>query len=187
MTDKKTNHGGNGAAFSAIQAKLTELGHAPGPPGGHTYWKKMLDRLRFAFTPEERLDICRALRDETDLPRAAGFFLVAWAIETIAEDRIEASKESGALKDISDQMDEILRRHGLETEEDLPLDKAPMDFLALDDRYERTTQQITYDCYLDLGEAEIGNLFMTNYDEFSRLREAGRQYFLGPVQFPQGD
>src|SRR4051794_24409795 len=72
-----------------IDAKLSSTARSlPGVPTWYEPWH----RLGPKSTLEERLLVCRAIRDSGTLPDDAGYFLMSWALENLsveAESKLE--------------------------------------------------------------------------------------------------
>jgi hypothetical protein len=66
----------------AIDRKLAAAARSSPTPPWHDAWS----RLGPKSTHGERLGACRAVRDAGTLPEDAGYFLVAWAAEKVAEE-----------------------------------------------------------------------------------------------------
>jgi hypothetical protein len=66
----------------AIDPELARLARSSPTPPWHDAWS----RPRPKSTPEERLEVCRAVSDSGCLPEDAGYFLVSWAAEHLAEE-----------------------------------------------------------------------------------------------------
>jgi hypothetical protein len=66
----------------SIDPKLAALARSSPMPPWHDAWS----RLGPQSTHEERLKVCQAIRDAGTLPEDAGYFLVCWAAEHVAEE-----------------------------------------------------------------------------------------------------
>lgn len=66
----------------AIDPTLDRLARSSPKPSWHDAW----NRLGPKSTHEERVEVCRAIRDSGCLPDEAGYFLVDWAAENLAEE-----------------------------------------------------------------------------------------------------
>src|SRR5262249_4274265 len=66
----------------AIDPKLAQLARSSSATPWHDAWS----RLGPQSTHEERLKVCQAIRDTGTLPEEAGYFLVSWAAENLAEE-----------------------------------------------------------------------------------------------------
>jgi hypothetical protein len=66
----------------AIDRKLAAVVRSSPTPAWHGAWS----RLGPKSTHEERLQVCQAIRDAGTLPEDAGYFLVAWAAEHLADE-----------------------------------------------------------------------------------------------------
>jgi hypothetical protein len=68
---------------------------SPVPPAWHVAWSGLGPQS----TGEHRLRVCQAVRDSGTLPEEAGYFLVSWAAEKLADD--EVSRLSDPLRTLN--------------------------------------------------------------------------------------
>src|SRR5262249_5631721 len=66
----------------SIDPKLARLARSSPTPPWHNAWSRLGPRS----THEERLKVCQVIRDSGCLPEDAGYFLVSWAAEHLAEE-----------------------------------------------------------------------------------------------------
>jgi len=81
---------------ASIDPTLDRLARSSPTPPWHDAWS----RLGPASTHEERLKACRAIRDSGCLPDDAGWFLVGWAAESLAEE--EDARRDDPLQTLND-------------------------------------------------------------------------------------
>src|SRR5262245_60006851 len=91
----------------------------PVKPGWFDAWR----RLERDASDLERLKVYRALRDSGVLPDDAGFYLVSWQVDEIAND-LAASR----LRAIDDRLKEIEAAHGLREGEIWEPGEAPREY-----------------------------------------------------------
>lgn len=110
------------------------------------------------------------------LPPEVGFFLIAWGIDWLAEDRIHRG-EMG-IGEVRRRMEKIERKHGVE-DGFLPwrAGKGPADWEAANKEHGRIADQILVDTLRQHGVADMADLFLGDTAEFDRRREIGRRNF----------
>jgi len=154
---------------AAINAKLAEIAvESPSLPSWHEEWS----RLELHATDEERLKVYKSVRDGGSVPSEAGFFLVAWVIDTMMTGRpVEEFREA------EERLEAIRQKYDLE--EDTPPDEADTP-----DEYRQACQQMDealdalYAAILEEhGEHEMAQLFREDPEQFEELYEVGRQFF----------
>src|ERR1035437_6858581 len=107
----------------AINAKLASLlDQLPAKPSWYGRWQ----RLSPESTEEERLTVYQAFRDSGVLPDDAGFYLVAWQVDALAEYYAET-----ALRDLDERLSAIEREHGLEKDEISEPGEVPPEYEAV--------------------------------------------------------
>jgi hypothetical protein len=130
-------------------------------------WRRELEDLRRRVgnrlgkqpSKEERLSVYRGVRQAGILPDEAAFFLVAYTIEWIAEDRIASAfqdrmREAEKIEDVHEFKRLISPRKGEEI-------------------------AIVVDTFREYGEPDMGELYRRNRTEYERIKEVGRRYFFG--------
>src|SRR4051812_14405672 len=71
---------------AGIKAKLAEIAAASPTP---LPWYEAWTRLGPESADQERLAVYRAVRDAGSIPEEAGFFLVAWMLDVLTDERSE--------------------------------------------------------------------------------------------------
>ena len=123
---------------------------------------------------EERLSVYQAIRNAGSLPEEAGFYLVAWQIDTMT-----ARHAGPSLQTLDCRMAAIEEVYGL-GRDPWPRDGAPEEYEQLLRQYDRAWDD-SYATNLEAcGEPEMARLFCADQRHFELLVEAGRQYFHGP-------
>lgn len=156
---------------AAIYQALGNIAAAsPSPPTWQEAWLK----LPPAATDEQRLAVYRAVRDAGSVPPDAGFFLVAWMLDLLTDERAE----QGLLAH-EQRLKEIRQRHGIDEDAPVSEDTPPEYREAM-----RQMQDAWDDLYVatleEFGEHQLAQLFRDDEDAFYDRYEAGRQFFHGP-------
>jgi hypothetical protein len=155
---------------AAINAKLAEIAAAsPAPPPWYEAWA----RLRPESSDTERLVAYRAVRDS--VPEEAGFFLVAWMLDLLTDERAEEG-----LREAEERLEAIRQKYGLEEDASADSDDVPQEY--------REAMQQSHDAWdalyaatlVEFGEHDLARLFREDEEEFYEKYEAGRQFFHGP-------
>ena len=167
-TEPKNDH----PLHAAINAKLAEIAAvSPTPPRWYEAWT----RLGSKSTDTERLAVYRAVREAGSVPEEAGFFLVAWMLDVMMDERAEEG-----LRASDERLEAVRQQYGLE--EDASVDSADVP-----EEYREAMQQshAAWDALFaatleEHGEHELSRLFREDETAFDEKYEAGRQFFHGP-------
>src|SRR4051812_11038308 len=156
---------------AGINTKLAEIAAAsPAPPPWYEAWT----RLGPQSTDAERLAAYRAVRDAGSVPETAGFFLVAWMLDVLTDERAEEG-----LRDVEERLEQVREKYGLEDESPVNPDETPPEF--------REAMQQSHDAWdalyaatlEEFGEHDMARLFREDEEQFDQRYEAGRQFFHG--------
>jgi hypothetical protein len=162
-----------------IDAKLSALVDGRSEqPGWSAAWR----RLTTESTDEEFLSAYQSIRDSGVLPEDAGFHLVCWQIDLMTERLAET-----ALRELESRLDAIRSAHGLAEDEDWLLAEAPPEYRAVNEEYDRATDDLFIRVLEAHGEHAIATLFQTDKEAFDQRDEAGREYFHGRIQLGPTD
>ena len=155
--------------YAAIDAKLAEIaGAVPEPPPWYEAWAELGPQA----PGEERLAVYQAVRAAGSVPAEAGFFLVAWMLDILTDDRAEE-----ALREVEDRLEAVRQKYGLEEDASAEEDDAPAEY--------REAMQQVHDAWDALylarleghGEHDMARLFQEDQEQFDQVFEAGRQFF----------
>lgn len=157
---------------AAINAKLAEIAAASPLP---TPWYEAWSHLGPISTDTERLAVYRAVRDAGSIPEEAGFFLVAWMLDVLTDERAEES-----LREVERRLEIIRQKYGLEDDASADSDEVP-------DEYRQAMQQ-SHDAWdalyaatlEEFGEHDLARVFQEDVAQFDETYETGRQFFHGP-------
>jgi hypothetical protein len=156
---------------AAINAKLAEkAATVPAPP-----WRDAWARLGPASTERERLVVYQAVRAEGSVPAEAGFFLVAWVLDLLTDERAEEG-----LRAAEERLESIRQKYGLEEDAPAASDEVPAEYREAMQQVHDAWDALYAATLEEFGEQEMVRLFRTDRDQFDRLYEAGRQFFHGP-------
>lgn len=152
----------------AAKAELSDMPFTPRDPN-----ESLTDHLR-----NKTLPFARTARQAGVFPEEAAFYLVAFCINHIAEERIQSSHDSGKLKQIGDKIRKVEAHHGLKDDEYFwPIAEGPAEYQALSTEWDTVADGITADTFREYGEEEMAVLYEGNRNEFDRRSEVGRQFF----------
>ncbi|OPZ82607.1 MAG: hypothetical protein BWY76_02664 [bacterium ADurb.Bin429] len=141
-----------------------------------TTWEEVVHRLTPETPAEERVPLYQAIRKANLLPNEATFFLIAWAVETIANDR-SAELLTAQYQSRFAEMEERL---GLGEDAIEHLESAPPEYRALHLEFAQAAAALFVATFQAFGEHKMASLLRQNPDEFDRLYNAGYEFFLGP-------
>jgi hypothetical protein len=165
-------HRDNHPLFAAINGKLTEITAASSePPAWHEAWSK----LGPESTKEERLEVYRAIRASGSVAAEAGFFLVAWMIDLLTDDRAEEG-----LREQEEHLEAVRQKYGLDEEVSIEADAVPPEYREAMEQVDNAWDALYAATLEEFGEREMVQLLRTDRQEFDRRYEAGRQFFHGP-------
>lgn len=157
---------------AGINAKLAEIvGMSPAPPPWYDAWT----RLGPQSTHEERLAVYWAVRDAGSVPTEAGFFLVAWMLDLLTDERAEES-----LREPEARLESIRQKHGLDPHSAAEGDNIPAEYVEAMQQVHNAWDELYAATLRDFGEHDMARLFQEDQDEFDDSYEAGRQFFHGP-------
>jgi len=156
---------------AAINAKLAEIAAASAPPPP---WYAAWSRLGSQSTDLERLAVYQAVRAAGSVPADASFFLIAWMLDLLTDERAEEG-----LRETEANLEAVRQQYGLE--EDTPADSEDVP-----DEYRAALQQVqdAWDALYataleEHGEHDLARLFREDEAAFDERYEAGRQFFHG--------
>ena len=156
---------------AAIQDALGNIvAESPSPPP----WQEAWQNLRPNCTDEERLAVYRAVRDSGSVPADAGFFLVAWMLDLLTDDRAEAG-----LRDMEERMEEIRHEHGLDEDVSVLAEGVPDEFRKAMQGMEDAWDNLYVATMEEFGEHDMAQLFRDDLGEFDERYETGRTFFHG--------
>jgi hypothetical protein len=126
--------------------------------------------------------VYRSVRDSGLVPEDAGLYLVCWQISQMTERLADT-----VLSEFDDRLDAIRAAHGLAEDEDWSLADAPPEYRAVNDEYERASDELFVQVLEAHGEHAIASLYRTDRETYDRRDEAGREYFHGRIGLGPAD
>ncbi len=168
MTETRDNH----PLYAAVSAKLGEIAAAaPAPPPWYEAWA----RLGSQSSKEERLAVYRAVRAAGSVPDEAGFFLVAWICDLLADDRAAAG-----LREVEDQLAALRQKYGLDEETSANAENVPAEYREAMQRCHAAWDALYAATLEEFGELDLARLLREDPEAFEQRYESGRQFFHGP-------
>jgi hypothetical protein len=131
---------------------------------------------------EQRLAVYRAVRAAGSVPAEAGFFLVAWIVDILTDDRVPAS-----LREAEERLEAIRERYGMQEDTPAAADDGPPEFREALQRCHDAWDAVYTATLEESGEHDLARLFRENRQEFEQRYEAGRQFFHGPEDETEAD
>ncbi len=129
---------------------------------------------------DERVRVYQYLRGAGAIPESAGFFLVSWAIESIAEERVDDLYN----RQFADRFARLIDEHGLDEEllAVLSKEELPEDYRALELELANAIDALTVATFQAFGEHKMAALYTADPDEFDRRYDEGYAYFFGETE-----
>ena len=159
------------AAVNVKLAAIAEAAHTP--PSWYGDWM----RLEPGSTKEERLAVHQAIRNSGCLPNEAGFCLVSWCVEGMADLEAETS-----LRNLVDRMEAMQKEYESEKGEPWPNDQVPERYEDLSRQYDDAWNKIFVRKLEASGEQEMADLCSADPEQFDRSYDIGLRYLLGPIE-----
>ena len=124
--------------------------------------------------PDDALvSVYQRMRDEGSLSADEAFFLLAEALERIADWR--EPERLPSLRWFSSRIDAMEKIYGLAPDEYLYVDEAPPEYRELNARYDRAWDAFTAETVREFDEMEIAELFIGDRAEYRRRCQRGRE------------
>ena len=157
---------------AAINARLAEIAAAlPTPP----FWYEAWTRLGSQATDRERLTVYRAVRDAGSVPEEAGFFLVAWMLDVLTDERAEEG-----LREIEERLKAVREKYGLEADTSADAEDVPNEYREAMQQSHEAWDALYVATLEEHDEHDMARLFLEDEEEFDERYETGRQFFHGP-------
>ena len=142
-----------------------------------TEWESQVGKLDEDTPLEERVLLYQQIRDAGVLPDDAAFFLIAWTVETIAEERVQALYAA----QYAARFERLAKEHGLDEDklEVMDPDELPEDYRALQLEFAQSIDALMAATFQSFGEHKMASLYKMQQEEFDRRYDAGYTYFFG--------
>jgi hypothetical protein len=167
MSEAKDDH----PLHAGINAKLAEVAAAlPTLPSWYEAWT----RLGPGSTGRERLAVYRAVRDAGSVPEDAGFFLVAWVLDVLTDERAEPG-----LRETDERLEAVRQKYGLGEDVSADWEDVPDEYREALQRSHDAWGALYAATLEEHGEHDMARLFREDAGAFDEKYEAGRQFFHG--------
>lgn len=168
------DHPDNHPLHAGIHAKLESIVEASSTPPP---WLDAWLELGTESTDQERLAVYKAVRDADSVPADAGFFLVAWLLDVMTDERAEKG-----LRETEARLDAIRQKHGLDEDAPADTDDAPAEYREAMQQSHDAWDALYVATLEEYGEHDLARLFREDHQQFVQLYETGRQFFYGPEE-----
>lgn len=142
-----------------------------------TEWEAKISALNEDTPMEDRVRVYQQIRDAGVLPDDAAFFLIAWTVETIAEERVQDIYNT----QYAERFERLADKHGLD--EDmlavLDVEELPEDYRALQLEFAQAVDALVAATFQAFGEHKMASMYKTRAEEFDKHYDAGYAYFFG--------
>lgn len=167
-TKNNTERAASAAPSNFAPLSGTETNGATQPPA----------KVRCKSALDIPLWVARMITGKKILPPEACFFLIISPIEDVAEKMFDHHPD---LEPLLDRMKEVKESYGLAYDEYWDMGDEPPEMRPLNDEHDRLYRQVFHDAFVAFGEPEKGQLYVEDNAEYCRRREAGRAFFLEPM------
>jgi len=142
-----------------------------------TEWEEKVGALSEDTPLEERVALYQQIRDAGVLPEDVAFFLVAWAVEAIAEERVRDIYD----KQYAVRFERVMDEQGLDDDliAILEPDELPQEYRALQLEFAQAVDALVAATFQTFGEHKMASLYKTNPEEFDRRYDEGYAHFFG--------
>lgn len=137
-----------------------------------TPWEARLKTLAESTPWEDRVRLYQELRAAQALPEPATFFLIVWAIEGLAEDRISTNYETVFFR----RIEKIRRDHGMSEFDDWEPGKEPSEYMELMEEFNKSADAVTRATYQTFGEYAYLEMQDKDPDRADHLYEEGHNF-----------
>jgi len=142
-----------------------------------TEWEARAEALDEDTPIEDRIRLYQQIRDAGVLPDDAAFFLIAWPVEIIAEERVQDIYQS----QYNARFEQLAEEHGLDEDTLAVLEdeELPAEYRALQLEFAQVVDALMVAALQSFGEHKMASLYKTNPEEFDTRYDEGYAYFFG--------
>ena len=139
-------------------------------------WAAQADQMDLTTPMEDRVTFYQQLRRAEVLPKDAAFFLVAWAIEEVAQERALELHD----RQFAERFSKLEEKYHLDPDR---LDDegmvVPEEYAALDIEFAQVVKSLAVATFQSFGEHKMAAMYNTQPQEFDRHCDGGYTYFFG--------
>jgi hypothetical protein len=156
MPEQKDDH----PLYAAVNAMLANVAAASSPlPAWYEAWAGLGPQS----SKEERLAVYRAVRAAGSVPAEAGFFLVAWMLDLLTDDRAEEG-----LQEVEQLLDAIRQKYGLHEDASAEGGDVPAEYQEAMERSHDAWDELYVATLEEHGEQEMARLFREDSEQFDQ-------------------
>lgn len=150
-----------------------------------TEWEEKVDMLTEDTPMPERIALYQQLRDGGAVPEDAAFFLIAWAIESVAEGRVDEIYAN----QFAARFERVIDEEGLDEDliETMEPDELPQAYRELQLELAQAIDALEVATLQSFGEHKMAALYKSDPEEFDRRYDEGYAYFFGSEEGVLGD
>ena len=137
-----------------------------------TPWEEQATQMMEDTPWDERIAFYQALHDAKALPEAATYFLVSWALESLADERIDELYDT----QYESRFTKIKIAHGLAEDDDWEPGEGPAEYEALDQEFTQAAEALMQNTYQHFGEQRILVHLRTDPVKANKQFEQGQKY-----------
>lgn len=151
MTQPKDDH----PLHAGIHAKLASIVKASSSPPP---WQEAWLRLGPESTDQERRAVYKAVRDASSVPFEAGFFLIAWMLDMLTDERAEEG-----LRETEERLETIRQKYGLDEDAPADTDDAPAEYREAMQRSHDAWDALYVATLEEHGEHDMAGLYQEDH------------------------
>ena len=147
-----------------------------------TPWEEPAEQLDETTLLEDRIAFYQQLRKAEALPDEASFFLVAWAIEEMAQERAQILHD----QQYATRFNELEAKYQIDADTLEEGAAVPEEYSALTIEFTQAVKALLVATFQAFGEHKMAALYRTQPDDFDRRYDAGYAFFFGEEE-EEGD
>ena len=148
-------------------------------------WEDQVGELSEDTPMPERIALYQRLRDAGAIPEDAAFFLIAWAIESVAEGRVDEIYAN----QFAARFERVMDEEGLDEDliETMGPEELPQSYRELQLELAQAIDALEVATLQSFGEQKMAALYKSDPEEFDRRYDEGYAYFFGGEEGFVGD
>lgn len=142
-----------------------------------TEWEDEVGKLSEDTPMPDRIALYQRLRDAGAVPENAAFFLIAWAVESVAEERVDELYAN----QFATRFERVMDEEGLDEDliEIMEPEELPQSYRELQLELAHAIDALEVATLQAFGEHKMAALYKSDPEEFDRRYDEGYAYFFG--------
>lgn len=163
---------------------MEELDEAMASAYADSKWSERLDELAEVPNWEKRIALYQEMRDDKTLTAEAAFYLISWAIEGMAQDKII---ELGEVGNFNQRLIKIYQDHKMGPDECWEEGKEPAELIQLEKEFSEEVDKIFQAEYSRVGEEKMSELIINDPIKSAEMNCAGEAAIYDMISAELGD